>query len=244
MEKKDGKRKISKSDAVKLCVEYLIRGVQRKILIEEMTVTYGVSVSAVEKWLKVARPIAEEQGSKPQQVGRPSKYKDEYASQAEKFCKLGATDEQLADFFEVDVSTISEWKLKYPEFSEALRKGKMVADALVAESLFQRAIGYEHDSEEIKVVPHARKKQKGQEEALESQEKQQDDDHPFVIRVKTRKKYPPDTTACIYWLKNRQKDNWRDKVEHGITDKDGNDVSGKSDDELKGMLGDILKNLE
>jgi hypothetical protein len=73
--------------------------------------------------------------------------------------------------------------------------------------LYQRAMGFEHDSEEIKVVPI------GQGEGSE------------IERVPIRKVYPPDTAAAIFWLKNRQKKKWRDKIETGLTDGDGNDVS-------------------
>ena len=56
--------------------------------------------------------------------GRPSKYKPEHAKAAAKLCKLGATDAQLADFFEVSVSTINLWKVQHKEFSESLKDGK------------------------------------------------------------------------------------------------------------------------
>lgn len=122
-------------------------------------------------------------------AGRPTKYKEEYNEQAEKLCKLGATDQELADFFEVDVSTINNWKIDFPLFFESIKKGKILADSNVAERLYQRALGFEHDSEEIKVTDGT------------------------VIRVPTRKIYPPDPTAAIFWLKNRRPKEWRDKQE-------------------------------
>jgi hypothetical protein len=136
--------------------------------------------------------------------GRPTKYKEEYNEQAEKLCKLGATDQELADFFEVDVSTINNWKIDYPQFFESIKKGKILADSNVAERLYQRALGFEHDSEEIKVADGA------------------------VIRVPTRKIYPPDPTAAIFWLKNRQPEKWRDKqeVQHSL-DPEVFEIGGK-----------------
>jgi len=124
--------------------------------------------------------------------GRPTKYKEEYAEQAKKLCALGATDPQLADFFEVAVSTVSLWKVQYPEFSEALKIAKEEADKRVVHSLYQRAMGYEHDEVDIRVI-----------------DKQ-------VVQTPIRKYYPPDTTAAIFWLKNRNPAEWRDKqeVEH------------------------------
>jgi hypothetical protein len=126
-------------------------------------------------------------------AGRPTKYKPEYADQAYKLCLLGAIDKELAGFFDVAESTVSEWKLEYPEFSEALKNGKDKADANVADRLYQRAMGYEHDDVELKVVSLGGKS--GSE----------------VQEVPVRKYYPPDPVAAIFWLKNRQPGRWRDK---------------------------------
>jgi hypothetical protein len=120
-------------------------------------------------------------------AGRPSKYKPEYAEQAYKLCLLSATDKDIADFFEVDEATINRWKEKYPEFCESLKAGKAEADAHVADRLYQRAMGYSHPEE--KIFQH--------------------NGEPVV--VPTTRHYPPDVTAAIFWLKNRQRDKWRDK---------------------------------
>jgi hypothetical protein len=129
--------------------------------------------------------------------GRPTKYKDEYVEQAYKLCLLGATDKELADFFEVNEDTINEWKKVHLEFSESLKNGKALADANVADRLYQRAMGFEHDSEEIKVM-------------FDKETNEQ-----YIERVPIRKIYAPDSVAAIFWLKNRQKDKWRDKTEVG-----------------------------
>jgi hypothetical protein len=122
-------------------------------------------------------------------AGRPSKYKPEYAQQASKLCALGATDAQLADFFEVAISTVALWKVQHQEFSDAVKVPKAEADMRVEQSLYRRAMGYEHDEVDIRVV--------GGE----------------VVQTPIRKYYPPDSTAMIFWLKNRQPGEWRDKVE-------------------------------
>ena len=122
-------------------------------------------------------------------AGRPSKYKSEYVEQAVKLCKLGATDIEIADFFDVEVRTLYRWKGEFEEFCQALKAGKEVSDERVERSLFARANGYEHDEVDIRVVDHT------------------------IVQTPIRKYYPPDTTAAIFWLKNRRPEQWRDKVE-------------------------------
>ena len=120
--------------------------------------------------------------------GRPSAYKPEYAEQVVKLCKLGATDKDLGDFFGVSEQTINTWKTAHPEFLESLKAGKLEADAEVASKLFHRATGYSHEA--VKIVADAKT---GAQHVV-----------PFVEH------YPPDTTAAIFWLKNRRPDVWRE----------------------------------
>lgn len=122
-------------------------------------------------------------------MARPTKYKAEYPAQAAKLCKLGATDKDLAEFFGVSESTLNLWKLRYPKFSEAIKRSKDEMDALVERSLFQRAIGYTYDSERI-FMPAGRK---------------------TAVRVPVQKHVPPDVTACAIWLNNRKPDDWRQR---------------------------------
>lgn len=131
--------------------------------------------------------------------GRPADYKPEYAKQAEKLCQLGATDQELADFFDVDARTIYRWKHDHDDFCQALKAGKDVADERVERSLYQRAIGYEQD--EVKIFMPA--------------------NSPAPIYAPYRAKVAPDVTAAIFWLKNRRKDDWREKQEVDHTSSDG-----------------------
>lgn len=133
-------------------------------------------------------------------TGRPSKYRPEFVEQAAKLCNLGATDIEIADFFEVDVRTLYRWKGEHEDFCQALRVAKEVADKRVERSLFARANGYEHDEVDIRVV--------GGE----------------IVQTPIRKFYPPDTTAAIFWLKNRQPGEWRDRVEQSISGPNGGPV--------------------
>ena len=75
-------------------------------------------------------------------AGRPTDYCDDYARQVVKLSELGATDQEIADFFDVHVSTIHRWKHVHPEFCDTLKIGKEVADNRVERSLYQREIGY------------------------------------------------------------------------------------------------------
>lgn len=131
--------------------------------------------------------------------GRPTDYKSEYAKQAEKLCTLGATDQELADFFEVDVRTVYRWKHDHEDFCQALKAGKDVADERVERSLYQRAIGYEQDEVKIFMPANA----------------------PEPVYAPFRAKIAPDVTAAIFWLKNRRSSEWRDKQEVDHTSSDG-----------------------
>ena len=83
------------------------------------------------------------QYAKGNKGGRPSKFKTEYAETARKLCALGAfTDKRLADWFDVSVRTINEWKLKHPQFAEALKVGKAETDDLIERSVVAHIAGY------------------------------------------------------------------------------------------------------
>lgn len=124
--------------------------------------------------------------------GRPSDYKRLYAKQARKLCLLGATDMELADFFECGVPTLYRWQAQHPEFQKAIKLGKTAPDTRVERSLYQRAVGYSHPDTHISNF-------QGQ-----------------ITVTPIVKHYPPDTAAAFIWLKNRKRLEWRDKheVEH------------------------------
>lgn len=124
-------------------------------------------------------------------MARPSSYKPEYAAQAEKLCKLGATDAELADFFGVSVRTINNWKSEHEGFLHSLKAGKDEADSRVERSLFLKAVGYEYDAVKIFMPAGAAE----------------------PVYAPYREHIVPDTTAAIFWLKNRKPAEWRDKVD-------------------------------
>lgn len=145
-------------------------------------------------------------------AGRPPIYDASYVKQAVKLCALGATDVDLADFFGVDVRTIYRWKLDHDEFCQALKSGKEAADERVERSLYHKAVGYTHDAVKIFMPAGA----------------------ASPVYAPYREHVPPDTTAGIFWLKNRRPDTWRDKSiqEHSgsieIASKEQRDAAAKA----------------
>lgn len=140
-----------------------------------------------------------EEGQAPAVMGRPSKYEPQFAEQAKALCKLGARDVDLAEFFGVSVRTIERWATEKKDFCRAVKVGKEHADDKVERSLYQKATGYtfiEQQAIKVKVA-----------EGLED-----------VKLVDVQKHAPPDTAAAIFWLKNRRKEQWRDKqeVDHSV----------------------------
>lgn len=88
--------------------------------------------------------------------------------------------------------TLNAWKADYPAFLKSLKRAKAEADQRVEHSLYRRALGYSHDA--VKIL--------------------QNEGEPVIVPYVEH--YPPDTVACIFWLKNRQPQQWRDvkAVEH------------------------------
>lgn len=118
----------------------------------------------------------------------------------EGWARDGLTDEQIAHNMCISPSTLYEWKNAYSEFSESLKRGKEVVDRQVENALLKRALGYEY------------------EEVSEKYEL-----GILTERKVTKKQVVPDTTAQIFWLKNRKPSEWRDKPE-GESVKDENEV--------------------
>lgn len=144
-------------------------------------------------------------------TGRPTRYRAEYAEQAETLCRLGATDKDLAGFFGVSEQTINAWKKKHPSFLESLNRFKRVADDEVERSLFQRANGYSHP--ETKVF----------------------NNNGEIVTHEVTRHYPPDATSMIFWLKNRKPADWRDTKDLN------HNFEGVTDDELRAIAEGVKK---
>ena len=124
-------------------------------------------------------------------AGQPTKYKDVYNSIALNLCKLGGQDKDLADSFDVHLDTINNWKIQHPAFFESIKDGKDYYDSgLIENALKKKALGYEFT--EVK-----------EEEGTQG-----------LKTTKTVKHYAPDTGAIALYLKNRNPNRWKDKIEH------------------------------
>lgn len=106
----------------------------------------------------------------------------------EGWARDGLTDEQIAHNMGCAYSTLREWKDKYPALSAALKRGKEVVDIEVENALLKRAMGYDYVEERVEISDSGKRKV-----------------------IQTTKHVAADTTAQIYWLKNRRPDRWRDK---------------------------------
>lgn len=131
----------------------------------------------------------------------------------EGWARDGLTDEQIAHNMGIVPSTLYDWKNRFCEISESLKKGKEVVDRQVENALLKKALGYEY--EEVK-----KKYEAG----------------TMVEKTVTKKTVVPDTTAQIFWLKNRKPEKWRDKPEYEDTS-----AIDKLDSILKEMRDNAVK---
>jgi uncharacterized protein YhfF len=145
--------------------------------------------------------------AEPKPRGAPSKFKPEFTPHIEMLCRLGATDAEIAFACGVTRQTFHNWRTVHAEFFDTIMRAKAEADREVVASLFKRAKGYEFES--------LRMSKTGD---------------PVVITDH----YPPDPTSAIFWLKNRNTREWRDRQENVNLNADAADA-----DEL-GELLDVL----
>lgn len=117
----------------------------------------------------------------------------------------GLTDEQIAHNMGIATGTLYEYKKQFSEITDAIKNGKEVVDRMVENALFKKSQGYSY---------------------IET--KREIDSDGKVKETTTRKEVPPDTTAQIFWLKNRKPDEWRDRRITEITGKDGGAIEVES----------------
>ena len=131
----------------------------------------------------------------------------------EGWARDGLTDEQIADKIGIKRQTLYDWKKKYSVFSDTLKGAKEVVDRKVENALYRNATGYEYEEVTKEYVYNP---VTGERE--------------FVTTKVVTKNVPPNTTAQIFWLKNRKPNEWRDKKQTELTGANGgNLVIGWSD---------------
>ena len=112
----------------------------------------------------------------------------------EAWARNGLTDEQIATNMGINKATLYRWRNNYCDICDALKRGKEVVDTEVENALLKRAIGYTYNeiTQESQLNPATGK-------------------YKLAITKVVTKEVVPDTTAQIFWLKNRRPDLWRDK---------------------------------
>ncbi len=173
----------------------------------------------------------------------------------EAWARDGLTDEQIAHNLNITPSTYYEWKRKYLEISEAIKRGKEVVDILVENALLKRALGYSFNEDKYVTVPldqaeyfekldeYMNKYKFEHPDATDSELMLVREQFPKTKTVLVERKVKdvaPDTTAQIFWLKNRKPHIWRDKqnVELSGEVKGANPYAGLTTDELKKLIRD------
>lgn len=155
-------------------------------------------------------------------TGRKGKYHDWLTDEGlltlEGWARDGLIDEQIAHNIGISRSTLNEWKLKYPDISDALKRGKEVVDRQVENALLKNALGFQYDEVTRENIWDEKKQV-----------------HRMTVTKVVTKEVKPDTTAQIFWLKNRKPNEWRDKrdVEHSGSVQSNVDLSGLSTEELR-----------
>lgn len=125
----------------------------------------------------------------------------------------GLTDEELASKMKIAPSTLYAWKIKFPEISEALKKGKEIVDIEVENALYKNATGYDYTEDQafkVKRVFYDDDNRRCEQEEIE------------VVEIRRHK--PPETAAQAFWLKNRKPVEWRDKPQGGGEAQNGGGV--------------------
>jgi len=148
---------------------------------------------------------------------KPSKKDNLDLGMIETLYGMGLIDEQISKVLDISVASLNLYK-KDENILESIKKGKAIADNRVVRSLYERATGYSHPEDQINVI-------QGQ-----------------IVITPTIKHYPPDTTACIYWTKNRMREEWMDKQDVNLTGKI--DLTNKTDEELDAAIQELTKQIK
>lgn len=142
----------------------------------------------------------------------------------EGWARDGLTDEQIAYNMGISAATLYNWKAKYFEILESLKRGKEVVDRQVENALLKRALGYSYVETTKEMVD------------IHDPTTGQVIGHEMQVTKKVTKEVAPDTTAQIFWLKNRKPADWRDKRDIQVDGNISNPFSSLSTEELKKLI--------
>lgn len=141
--------------------------------------------------------------------------------QLEAWARNGLTDEQIAANIGISRSTMNEWKNRFSDISDTLKRGKEIVDIQVENALLKRALGYTY-----------------KETTREAQFNPQTEQYEMVVTKEVTKEVVPDTTAQIFWLKNRKPEEWRDKKDVEHSGSVNNPFAALSTEQLLKLAGD------
>lgn len=141
--------------------------------------------------------------------------------QLEAWARNGLTDEQITANIGISRSTLNEWKNRFSDISDTLKRGKEIVDIQVENALLKRALGYTY-----------------KETTREAQFNPQTEQYEMVVTKEVTKEVVPDTTAQIFWLKNRKPEEWRDKKDVEHSGSVNNPFAALSTEQLLKLAGD------
>lgn len=142
-------------------------------------------------------------------VGRKKKYDESFPQQALELAEKGLNNKQISKKLGICKTSFYDYQKEFPEFADSLKKGKEPADDNVENALYIRAVGYDYE-----------------EQVTEERISEDGTQHTTVVRT-LKKHMPGDTTAQIFWVKNRRPKEWRDARNIELTDKDGASLAPK-----------------
>lgn len=153
----------------------------------------------------------------PKKRGRKSTFNALIRDTILRLIEEGKTEQEIADIIGISKTTLTNWKGKHPEFLYAVREARQVADGLVEAALFSRAIGYSHP--EQKAFQY----------------------EGVILTHDMQKHYPPDTTAAMFWLRNRQPKRWKEKTEGDVNVNNNVNTGQVTDEQLENRLQELLQ---
>lgn len=165
------------------------------------------------------------QSKKKSNAGRKGLYKEwleaDNLIRLEGWARNGLTDEMIAHNIGITTTTLYDWKKKYPQFAEAIKRGKEVVDIMVENALLKSAMGYKYD------------------EVVKERVFDYETETSIVVEVKrTTKEVAPNPTSLIFWLKNRKPEAWRDTKNIDAAVEVKNPFDGIDTADIKKLIGE------